>query len=60
MKKISILVVDDHALVRMGIVSLLGTVKDFQVVGEADNGPCAVTKARELRPDIVLIDLLNI
>ena len=58
MNKISILVVDDHALVRMGIVSLLGTVKDFRVVGEADNGQSAVDKARELRPDIVLMDLL--
>ena len=58
MKKIRILVVDDHAVVRMGLISLLETESDITVVGEASNGEEAVDKARKLRPDLVLLDIV--
>lgn len=58
MKKIRILVVDDHAVVRMGLVSLLETEGDITVVGEASNGEEAIGKARKLRPDLVLLDIV--
>ena len=56
--KIRILVVDDHSIVRMGLVSLLETKDDLEVVGEAGNGETAVTKALKLTPDIVIMDLM--
>ncbi len=52
-----LLVVDDHTLVRQGIVKLLAAQDDLEVVGEAANGFEAVTKARELNVDAVLMDL---
>ena len=54
---IRVLVVDDHALFRKGIVSLLSAEAGFEVVGEAANGREAIEKARDLMPDIVLMDL---
>jgi len=54
---IRVLVVDDHALFRRGIVSLLSAEAGFEVVGEAANGREAIEKARDLMPDIVLMDL---
>ncbi len=51
-----IMVVDDHVLVRDGIVSLLNA-EGFDVVGEASNGLEAVERARELRPDLILMDI---
>ncbi|BFM07446.1 UvrY/SirA/GacA family response regulator transcription factor [Halioxenophilus aromaticivorans] len=54
---IKILVVDDHDLVRLGFVRLLSDVDGFEVVGEADSGEKAVAMARELKPDIVLMDV---
>lgn len=54
---ISILVVDDHDLVRMGLVRMLSDVKGFEVIGEAQSGEEAVTRARELKPDVVLMDV---
>lgn len=58
MKKISILLADDHKIVRMGLKSLLTAEKDLAVVGEAENGNLAVEQAIELRPDIVIMDLV--
>ena len=58
MAKIRVLVADDHALVRMGLVALLETEDDIQVVGEADDGAVAVQKALKLKPDVVIMDLM--
>jgi two-component system invasion response regulator UvrY len=52
-----ILVVDDHDLVRMGIVRMLADINGYQVVGDAKSGEEAVAKARILKPDVVLMDV---
>jgi len=52
-----LLLVDDHALFRDGLVSLLSYQDDFTVVGEAENADGALTQARALGPDIVLMDI---
>jgi two-component system response regulator NreC len=57
MKKIKVLIVDDHTLVRDGIRALLMLVANVEVVGEAANGKEALEKVRELTPDVVLMDL---
>jgi len=57
MKRIKVLIVDDHTLVRDGIRALLELVADVEVVGEATNGREALEKVDELSPDIVLMDL---
>jgi len=54
---ISVLIADDHAIVRDGLRLLLETQPDIQVVGEAANGREAFQKVRKLRPDIVLMDI---
>ncbi|HZW21161.1 response regulator [Noviherbaspirillum sp.] len=56
-KPISVLLVDDHTLFRSGIRSLLQRNPDFAVVGEAADGVEGVKRARQLRPDVVLLDL---
>jgi NarL family two-component system response regulator LiaR len=55
---IRVLVVDDHAIVRKGVVSLLATEPSITVVGEASNGVEAVQKANTLKPDVILMDLV--
>jgi DNA-binding NarL/FixJ family response regulator len=57
MKKIRVLIVDDHTLVRDGIRALLALAADIEVVGEAANGRDALEMTRELVPDVVLMDL---
>lgn len=52
-----VLVVDDHALVRSGIRSLVASFAGFEVVGEAADGREAVAQARQLEPDLVLLDI---
>ena len=58
MGKIKILIADDHAIVRMGLATLLGAQDGFEVVGEASNGEQAVSRALKLRPDVVVMDLV--
>ena len=58
MKKIKVLLVDDHEMVRMGVSAYLSTQPDIEVVGEAPNGKIGSQKALELRPDIILMDLM--
>ena len=53
-----ILIADDHAIVRMGLASLLGTQDGFEVVGDAEDGEMAVKKALKLKPDVVIMDLM--
>lgn len=55
---IRILIVDDHAVVRKGIRALLETEPTLEVLGEAENGLIALEKFEDLKPDVLLLDLL--
>lgn len=57
MAKIRLLVTDDHALIRRGIVGLLNSQPDMEVVGEAGSGEEALQKTAALTPDVVLMDI---
>ncbi len=57
MRKIKILLVDDHAIMRDGIKALLSIYDDIEVVGEASEGREALEMARELNPDVVVMDI---
>lgn len=58
MNKIKVLIVDDHAVYRMGLIALLDTEPDIEVVGEAEDGRSALRKAAKLAPDVVVMDLM--
>ena len=57
MNKIRILVVEDHPIVREGMVAILSLQPDMEVVGEAGDGIEAVTLARKTKPNVILLDL---
>lgn len=57
MKRITVLLADDHMIVREGLRMLLEITGEFEVVGEVSNGQMAVDMARELCPDVVVMDL---
>ena len=54
---VRVLVVDDHRLVRKGIISLLSARPEIEVVGEAENGELALTRSAALHPHVILLDL---
>ena len=58
MKTVRVLLVDDHAILRMGLASLLSSKADIEVVGDAPNGPAGIRKALRLKPDVVIMDLM--
>ena len=58
MKKTTILIADDHKIVRMGLKSLFAAEKDLAVIGEADDGAEAVRQALALGPDVIVMDLV--
>lgn len=55
---IKVLFVDDHEMVRIGVSAYLSSQPDMDVIAEADDGSCAVDLALELRPDVILMDLV--
>ncbi len=57
MSKITVMIVDDHALVREGITALLKMYQDVEVVGEASDGREAIDAAARLKPDVILMDI---
>lgn len=57
MKQIKVLLVDDHTILRKGLVSLLEDENDISVIGEAEDGIEATRKVRELHPDVVVMDI---
>jgi len=57
MKPIQVLLVDDHPLFRQGLAQVLERAEDFKVIGEAGNGNEGLKKAKELKPDLVLMDI---
>lgn len=57
-RAIRILIADDHLMVRKGLSALIQGVADFTLVGEAENGSQAIAMYRDLRPDVVLMDIV--
>ena len=56
--KIKVLIIDDHAILRMGLTALLNSKKDIEVVGDAASGAAGIRKAVRLKPDVVIVDLV--
>jgi len=54
---ISVVLVDDHAVVRAGLKAVLGSAKDIQVIGEGSTGKDAISLAERLDPDVIVMDL---
>ena len=58
MKKIKVLLADDHSVMRMGLATLIGSDPGMTVVGEAENGEAAVKLVSETHPDVIIMDLM--
>lgn len=58
MKKTRILLADDHTIVRQGLRRLLSSEEDFEIVGEAETGLQAISLAEQLRPDVLVLDVM--
>jgi len=56
--KIRVMIVDDHAVVRSGLGAFLAAAQNLELVGEAENGEQAVVRAKALKPDVILMDLM--
>jgi DNA-binding NarL/FixJ family response regulator len=56
-KKYSVLIVEDHTLLRQGLIAMISSDPSLEVVGEADNGRDAIRQATTLKPDVVLMDI---
>jgi len=57
-KRIRVMIVDDHAVVRSGLGAFLSVIPDLELVGEAEGGEEAVVRCGSLKPDVVLMDLM--
>ncbi len=57
MQKIKVLLADDHTVVRQGLKALLGAEPDIEIVGEAENGRQSIQMAKELQPDVIVMDI---
>lgn len=58
MKKTTVLIVDDHAIMRKGLASLLRTSREIEVLGDAGDGETGIRKAIKLKPDVIIMDLM--
>ena len=58
MNKTTVLIIDDHAILRMGLASLLNAKSGIEVVGDAANGRTGIPKVLKLHPDVVILDLM--
>ena len=58
MNKTTVLIIDDHAILRMGLASLLNAKSGIEVVGDAANGKTGIAKALKLNPDVIIMDLM--
>ena len=58
MNRTTVLLIDDHAVMRMGLAALLGTCPEIIVSGDADDGESGIRLALRLRPDVIIMDLL--
>lgn len=58
MERIKILLVDDHAIMRQGLVSLLGTCPELEIIGDVGDGESGIRIALERRPDVIVMDLM--
>ena len=58
MNKIKLLVCDDQTVVREGLVAILANYPDIDVIGQAEDGLMAIKMAKELQPDVILLDMV--
>lgn len=56
--KIRVMLVDDHAVVRSGLGTLLSAIPDLKLVGDAENGELAVARCETIKPNVILMDLM--